>query len=231
MNDAQKLPPKGDLDGLGRLTSVDVRDRNFLLPKEAPRKWFRSWLTPGPALDQGASSHCVAYAGGKYLLAHPIVNKMPNLQQLYQDCQRNDEWDGEDYDGTSVRALMKMLKGQGLISEYRWAFDIDTLVGSLINLGPVVVGTTWTMDMFMPDRHEYIYPSGREVGGHAYMLVAANTRRKNPDGTTGAVRMINSWGPRWGKNGRAWITLDGMATLLKDWGEAAMATEVKGGLA
>lgn len=219
--------PVGSLIGLGRLASLDERDRQFLLPRRASVRTFQSWLAPGPVLDQGATSQCVAYSGGKYLLAHPVVNRLPDLAQLYRECQQTDEWPGEDYDGTSVRALMKVLQRRGLISEYRWAFDVPTLTGTLLDRGPVVMGTTWTMDMFMPDRHGYIFPTGETVGGHAYILVACNMTRKNPDGSVGAVRMINSWGPGWGQSGRAWITLNSVKQLLDDWGEAAMATELR----
>lgn len=216
-----------DLAGLGRLSAPDPRDHRFLLPRAASSRTFRSWLAPGPVLDQGGTSQCVAYAGGKYLLTHPVVNKLPHLPTLYTDCQRVDEWPGEDYDGTSVRALMKVLKARGQITEYRWAFDIGTLIGALLDRGPIVMGTNWYMDMFMPDSHGYIEPTGSFVGGHAYLLVACNMNRVNPNGTRGAVRMINSWGPGWGQSGRAWITLSHLEYLLEDYGEAAMATEIK----
>lgn len=222
-------PPVGALEGLGRLVAEDNRDRQYLLPapRRAPERTFRSWIVPGPVLDQGGTSQCVAYSGGKYLMAHPVVNAVPDLSTLYRDCQRVDEWPGEDYDGTSVRALMKVFKARGLVSEYRWAFDMPTLVAALLERGPVVVGTSWHLDMFTPDTYGYIYPEGQIVGGHAYLLVACNMRRKNSDGTTGAVRMINSWGPRWGDGGRAWITLQSLESLLWDNGEAAMATEIR----
>lgn len=221
-------PPIGELEGLGRLYAEDERDRQYLLPRRAaPARTFRSWIVPGPVLDQGGTSQCVAYSGGKYLLTHPVVNALPDLPTLYRDCQRNDEWEGEDYDGTSVRALMKVFKARGLISEYRWAFDSQTLLNALLTTGPVVVGTTWHMDMFTPDRHGYIHPTGSSVGGHAYLLVACNTRRNNPDGSFGAVRILNSWGPGWGQKGRAWMTVRALEQLLGDWGEAALATEVR----
>lgn len=221
-------PPIGELEGLGRLYAEDERDRQYLLPRRAaPARTFRSWIVPGPVLDQGGTSQCVAYSGGKYLMAHPVVNAVPDLSTLYRDCQRVDEWPGEDYDGTSVRALMKVFKSRGLISEYRWAFDMQTLTTALLERGPVVVGTSWHMNMFTPDKHGYIEPKGQIVGGHAYLLVACNLRRKNPDNTIGAVRMLNSWGRGWGDSGRAWITVADFGALLKDRGEAAMATEIR----
>jgi C1A family cysteine protease len=224
---APHAPEPGDLVGLGWIPSKDPRDRQYQLRREVPVKTFRSWIAPGPVLDQGATSMCVAYSGGKYLMTHPVTNALPNLPDLYKECQRNDEWEGEDYDGTSVRALMKVFKNRGFVSEYRWAFDVQTLTGALINHGPVVMGTSWYMDMFVPDDNGYITPTGQNAGGLAYLLVAANTQRRNPDGSKGAVRILNSWGPGWGQGGRAWLTLQNLEKLLKDWGEAAMATELR----
>lgn len=223
----EKAAP-GSLKGLGRLYAYNESDKRFLLPRrQMTGRTFRSWLTPGPVLDQGATPRCVAYAGGKYLLAHPIVNQLPDVAAIYHDCQENDEWDGVDYDGTSVRALMKVFQSRGLITRYEWAFDAQTLLYHLMESGPIVMGTAWHMDMFTPDAKGYIYPTGQLVGGHAYLLVCANTRRKNPDGSTGAVRILNSWGRGWAQNGRAWLRIDDLPQLLEHWGEAAMATEVK----
>lgn len=223
----ETAPPEGSLAGLGRLSSLDPRDRAYALPRGASVRTFRSWLAPGPVLDQGGTSMCVAYSGGKYLLTHPVVNALPDLPALYRDCQLLDEWPGEDYDGTSVRALMKVLKSRGLISEYRWATDCATLANALLERGPVVLGTTWHWDMFVPDRWGYIWPTGGAIGGHAYLAVCCNSARRNPDGTVGAIRILNSWGEGWGQRGRAWISFGSVQTLLDDWGEAAMATEVR----
>ncbi len=148
--------------------------------------------------------------------------------EFYKACQRDDEWEGESYDGTSVRAAFKQLQKAGMVSEYRWAFRVGPMVSHILAVGPVVVGTDWHMSMFQEDRHGYIYPgTGTPVGGHAYLVAGADTKRKNPDGTTGAVRIVNSWGKGWADRGRAWITLDAMDALLRYDGECATATEVR----
>lgn len=134
---------------------------------------------------------------------------------------------GNSYDGTSVRALMKALKLRGLVEEYRWARDAQSVLTHVLAKGPVVMGTTWTIDMFTPDREGYIWPVGRPAGGHAWLIIGANRKKQNPDDTVGAVRMINSWGPNWGANGRAWLSLKALQALIDDYGEACTATEVK----
>jgi C1A family cysteine protease len=151
-------------------------------------------------------------------------------EHIYKACLEVDEWPGEDMEnGTSVRALFKVLQRNNLVSEYRWGFDTLTVVNHVLTTGPVVMGTTWTMDMFMPDRWGYITPTGEAAGGHAWLIVGAVRDKLNPDGTLGAVRMINSWGRNWGtQGGRAWVTFRDLGMLIEDYGEACVATEVRG---
>jgi len=225
-----------DLTGLGRRVSKDARDHEYLIPKRstAAATWTsRYWAAAGGVLDQGATSQCVAYSGVKYLQAAPVMNKQlgaADCPKLYKDCQRIDEWPGENYDGTSVRALFKVLKSLGYVSEYRWAFDAETIVNHVLLTGPVVMGTVWTLDMFMPrKRNYYITPTGPDQGGHAWLIIGANRKKENPadaGGGYGAVRMINSWGAGWGDKGRAWISFRDLDKLIKADGEACVAKEV-----
>lgn len=225
----QNIIPTDPLPALGRRYAPDPNDRKFLIPRRsvaAAAVHSRYWTSRG-VLDQGATSMCVAFAGGKYLTSSPVMNKLPALPSLYRECQQNDEWPGENYDGTSVRALFKVLKKRGLVTEYQWAFDAETVINHILLKGPVVMGTTWTRDMFMPDEKGYITFTGPNEGGHAWLLIGANRRRRNPDGTRGAVRMINSWGKGWGDEGRAWLTFPTLQKLIEDYGEACVANEIR----
>lgn len=217
--------------GLGRIKIEDPRDKQYLMPRRVPvpaGTRSRMWYSRG-VLDQGATSQCVAYAGTKYLTSGPIMNTPPAPPAtIYTECQKVDEWPGENYDGTSVRALFKVLQGWGIVGEYRWAFEVEPVIEHLLARGPVVMGTNWHREMFTPDRWGYIQPSGPIDGGHAWLLIGASRDRKNPNGTTGAVRMVNSWGPNWGEqSGRAWITFAHLDMLIKADGEACTATEIK----
>lgn len=216
--------------GLGRLPSKDVRDHQYLIPvrrKAASVVTQKTWYSGG-VMDQGATSQCVAYSGVKYLTSGPVYNKPLDPVELYRECLKLDEWPGEDFDGgTSVRALFKALKGRGLVTEYRWAFELEPVVNHVLTTGPVVMGTVWTYDMFMPHNvNGYIWPTGSVEGGHAWLIIGANRNRRNPDGSKGAFRMVNSWGDDWGQNGRAWLSFETLAYLIKQDGEAAVATEV-----
>ena len=219
---------------LGRLPPPDrSRDSEYLLPRlargeaaELPRR--RLWWSPG-VWDQRDTSECVAYSTGKWLVGGPVTNRLPwTLNEFYRDCQRNDEWPGEDYDGTSVRAAFRLLKERGLVSEYRWAFDHPTTLKHVLTVGPVVVGTDWHREMFMPDRWGYVAPDGPVEGGHAWCVVGADQDRRHPlTGEVGAYRAVNSWGINWGQQGRFWITFSHMSRLIKAYGEVATAAEVK----
>lgn len=220
--------------GLGRLYAPDDRDRRYAIsrPAEAAGITYRYWYT-GDIYHQGRTPRCVAYAGVGWLRAGPVRNLVPILQTdfaaLYHECQRVDEWPGPppDYDGTSVRALMKVLKSRGHVSEYRWTWSAGMAVDHVLAVGPMVVGTTWTEGMFEPDRHGFIRPTGFPAGGHAYLLIGAHREKECPDGSRGAVRIVNSWGAGWGQQGRAWLSIADLDGLMRDHGEAATAIEVR----
>jgi C1A family cysteine protease len=221
--------------GTGRLVSKDPRDRMYALPKRpqaAVGVVKRLWRSPG-ILDQGATSQCVVFSGDKYLTTRPITNKgfktNEDRARVYKEVQAIDEWPGEDYDGTSVRAFYKWLKDKGFISEYRWAFDCESVVNHVLGTGPVQMGTIWDDGMSQPDRRGYISPTSDQAddSGHAWIIVGADREARNPDGSAGRVTMVNSWGNSWGKQGRAFLTFETLDRLIKMEGEAAVASEIK----
>jgi hypothetical protein len=217
-----------DLTGLGRKLAHDPRDKAFPLKAAQPQRNVsaRTWYVRG-VLDQGSTSQCVAYSGSKYLTCHPICNKPPMTEaEFYHQCQLVDEWPGTDYDGTSVRALFKVLKRLGLVSEYRWTWNVDTMVNHVLSTGPMVCGTEWFMGMFDSDRNDFLIPDGEPAGGHAWLIIGADINKKCYDGSRGAFRMLNSWGASWSSNGRAYVSFKDMQKLLDLDGEACVATEI-----
>ena len=221
--------------GFGRRAATDVRDHLYRAPLKRPTPGVtsRTWYA-GPALDQGYTSQCVAYSATGYLLAGPVRNlrqPFPTIEALYKECQRNDEWDGEDYDGTSVRAVFKVLQREGYIDRYVWAYDARTVANWILTTSPVNVGTSWLDSMMDMDKAGFVRVFANDnpqvVDGHAYTLIGANTLKKCPDGTVGALRILNSWGGSWGQNGRAWISFVDFDILMREDGEACTAVEIK----
>ena len=212
---------------LGRLFIPDERDKKYhlksLMPKAAVTITSKYWWAAGWWGDQGETSECVAYSWTHWLAEGPIVQKGKppiNPDVLYNEAQKVDEWPGENYDGTSVRAGAKVLQSKGFISTYNWAWDIETVKTCLLTTGPMVVGTLWYDNMFYPDINGLIKVGGAIAGGHAYLLDGINVK-------TGLIRIKNSWGKSWGKGGFAYISIADMEKLILDDGEACLATEIK----
>jgi Papain family cysteine protease len=214
--------------GLGRRHAPDPRDANFplraLLPAAPSIRTYRYWSANGWWGDQGRTPQCVAYAWAHWLEDGPVPQggTPPILHPaaIYHDAQFMDEWPGEDYDGTSVRAGAKVLKTAGYIKEYRWASTMQEIVAALLDVGPVVVGFSWYEEMFKPDEASLIHIGGALAGGHAFVLDGISMPHK-------LIRMKNSWGRDWGNNGFAYLSIEDVDHLLHEDGEACLAVEIR----
>lgn len=216
---------------LGRVYKPDDRDKNYLMksviPMETPGVTYKYWWPSGWWGDQGYTPQCVAYSWTHWLSAGPITQKKSregdvapfDTTYLYNEAQKVDYWEGENYDGTSVRAGAKILQREGYVNGYTWAWDLQTTIQALLTSGPVVVGTYWKYDMFFPNKDGIITATGENSGGHAYLLDGINVDKR-------MFRIKNSWGRSWGKNGFAYISFDDMESLILDYGEVCLATEI-----
>jgi hypothetical protein len=215
----------------GRLEVQDHRDLNYGISSflmSAPRITEKFWWANGWWGDQGTTSHCVAYSWSHWIEDGPVIQdsipdrKRPlfDPREFYKTCQLVDQWPGENYSGTSVRAGARVLKDTGVITEYRWAFNIDEIIMTLLTIGPMVVGTKWYDKMQEPNNKGLIRPKGRRMGGHAYILNGVDVNREY-------FRIKNSWGLNWGDRGHAYIKFRDFEKLFNDGGEACIAAEVK----
>jgi hypothetical protein len=221
------------MPGLGRRFAEDQRDRGFLLARPITMpSGSRWWYDRAYWGDQGDAPHCVGYAWAHLLEDAPVSRPGPvpfhEPGDIYFRAQLVDEWPGENYDGTSVRAGAKVCQELGYLSSYRWAFDLATVVDALLKHGPVVVGTNWYDSMFMTLRRKdaqgryrqmlVITPGASVAGGHAYILNGVNTAAR-------IVRVKNSWGRSWASEGRAAMSFDTLERLIGEQGEAALPSE------
>ena len=206
-----------------RLTK-DKRDKRFRVPYRESDRTYRYWTVPR-ILNQGSTNMCVAYAWLGFFADSPMPQRpIPFYppKKLYRKALELDEYPGEDDLGTSVRGGAKAAIALGQKIEYRWAQTIEEVIATVLEIGPMVVGTIWLPSMMNPkgtgpmkiDHKVKTFP-----GAHAYVLSGVNTK-------DGVFRLQNSWGTAWANKGQAIITIDDFAKLNKYGYEACIAMEL-----
>lgn len=216
------------MHSLGRLHIEDTRDQLFsIAPRLGPTdRTYRYWWPQGWWGDQGQVPMCVEFSWHHFLSDGPVTHlpkHAPYWTQgdLYYKAQKVDQWPGENYDGTSVRAGAKVLQSQGWIDSYHWAFTLQDVINTILMEGPMVVGTNWYEQMFYPDASNRIHLGTKKLaGGHAYLLNGVNVNKE-------LFRIKNSWGRSWGNRGHAYISFQDFNQLLQEQGEACIALEKK----
>lgn len=215
--------------GLGRIYIPDHRDKNYplsaILPKKAANITRRMWRSSTFWGNQGETSQCVAYSWLHYIHHGPLYwpGKNPVMEpaEVYKQAQEIDEWPGENYEGTSVRAGAEVLKKWGWILEYRWGYSMDELIQAVLHIGPVVVGTDWLTGMFEPDSKGFIRATGWPAGGHAWLIDGIDTKQQY-------FRLKNSWGRGWALKGQAYISFKDLEYLINQpWAEICLAKEIR----
>lgn len=198
---------------------------------ESPKSWRL-----GAVLDQGSDGSCVGHGWTGELLASPKPFTTTSERgheyavELYYSAQRLDEWDGEDYEGTSVLAGAKAVqKAGGFIGNYRWCFSTDKVREAVITEGPVVIGVPFLQSMFHVPTNNLLDVSGAEAGGHCMLVYGYHPGLKvrGVDKPVRCFRIRNSWGPGWGLRGNALIRYEDLMSLLSAHGEACVAMDRK----
>lgn len=225
-----RLPlPPGDYRHLER----------YSMPRQAPAEPVERTLKLPyqyrPRYDQGEEGACVGFAAS---WAMSILNRQfYDARWLYHEAQGVDEWPGENYSGTSVRAAMDVLRTVGHrflhrhrhehMSELRhgierneWATTADQVRSCIVIGVPVVLGIDWFSNFDQPSvlgGEHWIGQGdlGRVRGGHAICCYGASDRRQ-------AVKLVNSWGRSYEL---VWLPYDVLQRLLDSGGEATVITD------
>lgn len=211
----------------------DERSRNYairsMLGDRVIKRVKTEWRE-GTVLDQGSEGACVGFGWMSEILAEPVepdeqpTEELGNqlAQYYYKEAQKIDEWEGENYSGTSVLAGAKIMQKYGLISEYRWCFSIDDVIDTVIAKGPVVIGIPWYQSMYSTGKTGLVTVSGNKVGGHCITITGYDPAKKIGSYTYEVLKWRNSWGNGYGINGSAYIKVSDLKKLLADGGEACV---------
>jgi hypothetical protein len=231
-----------DIGGLGRRPPSDLRHEALYplraaLPEtvETVERVLKLDYDYRPKYDQGAEGACVGFACS---WAMSFLNRrFYDARWLYKTAQIIDEWAGEDYSGTSVRAGMDVLREtghrriigdrtlpiqptHGIQSNY-WANTVDEVRTAIAAGVPVVLGIDWMSAFDRPEKRSngetWIGRAdlGRVRGGHAICCYGASDRRQ-------AVKLVNSWGERYPLAWMPYTTLQRLLDGIQWPGEAAV---------
>lgn len=107
--------------------------------------------------DQGSQPHCVGYSLSRAMSW--LNRRFYDASWLYYEAQKVDEWDGEDYEGTSVRGGCRILNtvghrriynGETLnaslqhgIAAYRWITNVDDVLNVVGGIQKERGAITW----------------------------------------------------------------------------------------
>lgn len=220
------MSPKSKRKGLGWVRHTDARDlriRAVVAPTAATPRQVRYWYDSQLYLDQGDTDACTGYGPDHLLADGPVTHPIRPLydpQELYRANVAQDRADGRVFDGgATMLAAAKVLRARGAIGEYRFGRTVDEVLASLLEVGPVLLGTDWHAGMDEPDAQGVVRVTGAVRGGHCYEANGVSR-------TSGLIRCKNSWGRGWGKRGRFYLPIDDFARLLADDGDAVLFREM-----
>lgn len=209
----------------GRVPSTfDVRDFNlsWFMPSGLPDTGIKSanWeFAPSP-LDQGETPHCTGFSIANFGINYPTYTEYTN-EDGHSFYYKAKEIDGEpnEENGSTIRSVAKVMRNARMVSNYAFAPDVPSIKWWLLNRGPMIVGTIWTESMLYPSDDNIIIPNSTIVGGHAYLL---NEWTKD-----NYIGIQNSWGEKWGKRGKSYISEADFTKIFIRGGEALAAVELE----
>jgi len=208
--------------GLGRILSFDDRNTNFDLrrvvkmpPLVAQRNWA---LSPSEKTGLNIHESGIAPAGAwvNWLDTQHSINGQKQVpvspDYIFEQAQH---FDGIElpHAGTTILACAKVLKKLGMLDEYYWGTDYQTIHTYLVNYGPLVIGTDWYEGMFYPDAEGFVIPEGPYIDGAAYLCLGYSA-------VDYCYTFLQNWGRKWGQKGMFKMREGDFAVLMNQGGEA-----------
>ena len=212
--------------GLGFVSDpADSRDllwRACVAPQSVsvPTKFRLSAL--GRVLNQGDKPFCVAYSSASLKMHQEFKEHKKyytfDPDWLYAECKKLDGI--PDQDGTFLRVALQIIQDRGYLARAeRYKLKKDTgfkiekyvrlaskqqIKEAVYHIGPVLFGITVDESIYSPVRGVVPEPQGRELGGHAMIIVGFDDNKKCL-GSRGAFLVKNSWGRSYGSRGYIWL--------------------------
>lgn len=218
---------------LDRVPRFDPESKRYGVMEVAPSRELISKVhLIQTCLNQGREGACVGFGITHALLAEPHMGDPLKYTaefartRIYYPAQESDPWPGGEYPGadpvyggTSVLDGLKAAKTAGEILSYRWAFSMDEILVGIGYFGPAIAGVDWYEGMQEPDSDGRIHVTGAKMGGHCTLISGFNKHRDE-------LTIHNSWGKKWGKDGKAYISVSDF-NKLRVGGEFAFIEKVK----
>lgn len=197
--------------------SLDADPKDYRLPftasEEKVELQSKKWECP-VRLDQGSEGACVGFGGGHHIacrpMPQPVTEKLARF--FYEGAQDYDEWEGDDYEGTSGNGLMRFLHWAGVIGTYYRVRTRDELDRLLSEKSPVSGGFPWKEGMFEPDRGGFVRYEGETKGGHYVCINGVDFERK-------FYWIVQSWGRKHGIGGEVKVSFADMEAMIRDGGK------------
>lgn len=193
-------------------------------------------------LDQGTEGACTGFGLAATINFLNQLKRKPNKvspRMLYEMARKFDEWDGDEYSGSSCRGAMRGWQNMGVCDDELWPYkvsdDSELTIERSKNARQNTPGAYYRLTHRVEDFHAalnevgilYISASVHEgwyasnlnngeipyhnktIGGHAFAIVGYNER---------GFYVQNSWGKGWGINGIAlWTYEDWRENISDGW--------------
>ena len=226
-----------------RFDPYDGRDKIFLAPPRILPKHIDNREECTPVRNQGTEGSCTGHAmvAVAELLYWRKLGSPPDLSErwAYEKAKLHDEWEGTDYEGSSIRGAVKAWANEGICPEESWPYKaknpgkpkpdagakageypiaryerclgIDHIKHAIHYRGCVIAGANVHKGWFSTIGKETIpfKPDYSQEGGHAITLVGYDDEKE-------VFWVKNSWGEEWGKEGFAGLTYKDALVNIRD---------------
>jgi C1A family cysteine protease len=225
-----------------RIDPYDARDQIYLAPPRILPVKIDNREECTEIRDQGQEGSCVGHAlcaVAEFLYWRKLGNP-PNFSErwAYEKAKLNDEWPGENYEGTSPRGAIKAWAKLGLCEEKFWPYaankqgkpktgaganaqkypilkyerclGLENIKHAIHHHGCVLMGMTVHGGWMAVENGMIPLPQGYEVlGGHAITFVGYDDQRQ-------IFWLKNSWGADWGEDGFAGVSYQDCLVNIQD---------------